>query len=158
MVRDVSKAHQSKVANQRHSDFPEKHRSVFQPGDNVLKRLEHRPSKLMFQLSGPFQVISQHKNDVQVRSLVYDNILTFNIDHLKFFVGTHADACAMARLDKDQYLIKSIRGYRGDPKLRSTCYFKVHFEDNDVVWVPWSTDISITTQFEDFCRTRPELY
>jgi hypothetical protein len=64
----------------------------------------------------------------------------------------------MARLDKDQYLIKTINSYRGDPKLRSSCSFKIHFEDNDIVWVPWSPDISITTQFEEFCRTRPELY
>lgn len=112
----------------------------------------------MFQLSGPFQVVSQHKNDFQVRSLVYDNILTFNIDHLKIFVDTHEAACEMARLEKNQYLIKSIKGYHGDPQLRSPCHFKVHFEDDDIVWVPWSADISITAQFEDFCRTRPELY
>jgi hypothetical protein len=41
---------------------------------------------------------------------------------------------------------------------RSSCTFLVHFEDNDLVWVPFSPDISNTVQFESFCNTRPELY
>ncbi len=68
----------------------------------------------MFQLSGPYRVVSQTKNDVQVRSLVYDNILTFNLDHLKVFIGTEAEAKSIALLDKNQYLIKEVQAYRGD--------------------------------------------
>lgn len=112
----------------------------------------------MFQLSGPYKVVSQEKNDVQVRSLVYDNIITFNLDHLKVLIGTEAEARAMALLDKNQYLIKEIQAYRGDPANRSSCTFLVWFEDNDRVWLPYSIDISNTTQFETFCSTRPELY
>ena len=112
----------------------------------------------MFQLSGPYRVISQHKNDVQVRSLVYDNIVTFNLDHLKLFVGSEQEAKQMALLDKNQCLITEILAYRGDPLKRTTCLFLIHFDDGDLVWVPYSTDISSTQQFEAFCNARPELY
>ena len=74
------------------------------------------------------------------------------------FIGTEAQAKAMALLDKNQYLIKEVQAYRGDPATRSTCTFLVLFEDNDIVWIPFSPDISNTTQFEVFCNTRPELY
>jgi hypothetical protein len=158
LVRGIAQTYQSQLARQRSAMLPANNRTQFQPGDFVLKRLEHRPSKLMFQLSGPYKVISQEKNDVQVRSLIYDNILTFNLDHLKPFVGTDAEAKAMAWLDKNQYLIKEVQAYRGDPMTRSTCTFLIWFEDNDLVWLPYSLDISNTVQFEAFCTTRPELY
>lgn len=108
-VRSVAKAYQSKVAQDLLASLPTSYCTLFQPGDYVLKRLEHRPSKLMFQLSGPYRVIKQIKNDVQVRSLVYDNVLTFNLDHLKIFVGTEDGVKAMALLDKNQYLIKEVK-------------------------------------------------
>lgn len=42
---------------------------------------------------------------------------------------------------------------------RFTCTFLVWFEDdNDLVWLPWSPDVSNTQQFEAFCISRPELY
>lgn len=112
----------------------------------------------MFQLVGPYRVISQHKNDVQVRSLVYDHILTFHLDQLKPFLGTDEEAKQMAYLDKNQYLIKSIIAYRGDPLVRTSCTFLVLFDDGDLIWLPWSADISATSQFESFCQTRGELY
>jgi hypothetical protein len=109
----------------------------------------------MFQLSRPYRVVSQTKNDVQVCSLVYDNIMTFNLDHLKLFVGSEQEAKQMALLDKNQYLlIKEILAYRGDPLKQTTC----HFDDGDLIWVPYSTDIACTQQFEVFCNARPELY
>ena len=125
MMRATAREHQSKLALERSAGLPAAQRTQFQQGDFVLKRLEHRPSKLMFQLSGPHKVISQNKNDAQVRSLVYDNILTFNLDHLKVFVGTESEAKKMALLDKNQYLIKEIQAYRGDPANRTSCTFLV---------------------------------
>lgn len=106
LVRIVAKLHQIKFAEARFKYLPQEMRAQFQPGNYGLKKLKHRPSKLMFQLYGPYKIISQFKNDVQVRSLVYDNILTFNLDHLKVFVGIDEEARAMALLDKNQYLIK----------------------------------------------------
>ena len=48
--------------------------------------------------------------------------------------------------------------YRGDPLVRSSCTFLVHFEDGDLLWLPWSPDITETAQFEEFCTHRTELY
>lgn len=69
----------------------------------------------MFKLFEAYKVINQDKNDLHVRSLVYDNILTFNLDQLKVFIDTKAEAKAMALIDKNQYLIKEVQAYRGDP-------------------------------------------
>jgi hypothetical protein len=63
-----------------------------------------------------------------------------------------------AILDKNQYLIKEVQAYRGDPANRSSCTFLVWFKDNDIVWLPYSLNISTTTQFDLFCSARPELY
>jgi hypothetical protein len=64
----------------------------------------------------------------------------------------------MARLDFNQYAITRVSSYKGDPLTRTTCTFKVEFEDGDVVWLPWSTDLSNTVQFEYFCNARPQLF
>jgi hypothetical protein len=109
MVRTIAQDYQAKLARERSAGLPEAQRTQFQPGDFVLKRLEHRPSKLMFQLSGPYKVISQNKNEMQVRSLVYDNILTFNLDHLKIFIGTESEAKAIALLDKTSALSRKCK-------------------------------------------------
>lgn len=158
LVRSVAREHQRSLALARSEASPAEAMTTFQPGDYVLKRLQHRPSKLIFQLVGPYRVLSQNKNDVQVRSLVYDNILTFHLDQLKPFFGTDDEAKKMACLDKDQYLIKEVKSYRGYPLVRSSCTFLVLFDYGELVWVPWSTDISATIQFESFCLTRSELY
>lgn len=85
LVCSVAQLHQqAKLAAELFTSLPKVLRTQFQPND-VLRRLEHRPSKLMFQLSSPYKVINQIKYDVQVYSLVYDNILTFNLDYLKVF-------------------------------------------------------------------------
>jgi hypothetical protein len=64
----------------------------------------------------------------------------------------------MALLDKNQYLITAVLAYRGDPLKRTTCLFLIQFDDGDLIWVPYSADISSTQQFEIFCNARPELY
>jgi hypothetical protein len=132
--------------------------NTFKPGNFVLKQQTPRPSKLYFEYLGPFLVLSQVKNDVQVRNLVYDSIHSFFVEDLKLFHGLLEQAVDAARRDTDQYAIASVVMYRGDPLQRMTTSFLVHFADGDKVWLPWSMDISSTQAFESFCQSRSELY
>lgn len=59
--------------------------------------------------------------------------------------------------DQNQYVIEKIITYKGDPLKRTTTSYLIKFMDGDIIWVPWSKDISVTLQFEDFCRSRSEL-
>jgi hypothetical protein len=60
-------------------------------------------------------------------------------------------------LDNDQFEIKRFVAYRGNPLVRTTIEFEVLFEDDSLVWLPWSKDLFDTVQYEEYCRSRPEL-
>ena len=157
-VRSASALFKRELAQTRSAETPALQQNSFKPGDFVLKRQIPRPSKLYFEYLRPFLVLSQVKNDVQVRNLVYDSIHTFFVEDLKLFHGTLDQAVDAARRDTDQFAIESVVMYRGDPLQRTTTSFLVHFADGDKVWLPWSMDISSTQAFETFCLSRSELY
>lgn len=46
---------------------------------------------------------------------------------------------------------------RGDVFKRTTIELLVGFEDGDIVWLPFSNDISSTKQFESFCKLKGHL-
>ena len=60
-------------------------------------------------------------------------------------------------LDNDQFEIRKFVAYKGNPEKRTTMEFEVLFEDGSLVWLPWSKDIFDTVQYEEYCRSRPEL-
>jgi hypothetical protein len=64
----------------------------------------------------------------------------------------------MANLDNDQFVVSHIAAYRGDPTVRTTMEFEIHFQDGDVRWLTWTPDLFETTHYEDFCRSNPALY
>jgi len=54
--------------------------------------------------------------------------------------------------------IVSILAYRGDPKLRSSMEFLVTSADQNVHWMPWSRDVSLSGPYGDFCRLHRPLF
>lgn len=74
------------------------------------------------------------------------------------FRGSRDEAVKAAMLDFDQFVITRIRAYRGDPFTRTTMEFEVEFADGTVVWQTYTEDLSSTVQFEDYCRSRSELF
>ena len=52
---------------------------MYQKGDFVLKKLSSMPSKLTTKFSGPFEVVSQTKNDVSCKHLVHGSIHVFHV-------------------------------------------------------------------------------
>ncbi len=134
--------------------------NMYQPGDYVLlhRTVTHPPaSKLHPKYIGPFLVVSQYKNDVTVECLISGKSYVFFVSDLKIFIGSKADAKAAALLDSDQFEMRSILQYRGDPHLRTSMEFLVDFADGSQIWVPWSEDIYTTVYYEKFCSSIPHL-
>jgi hypothetical protein len=157
LVRAASKKFQDSLVSERTSVNEEKPQNKYQPGDLVLRKLEIVPDKLSTKFQGPFEVISQDKNDVACRHLVQRSVHVFHVTELKIFHGNLSEATNLAMVDFNQYVIKEFLAFRGDPNTRTTMEFLVEFEDGAQVWKPWSKDISDTVPFENFCRSNAPL-
>jgi hypothetical protein len=132
----------------------------YQPGDLVFRRVEKmvdRTSKLMPQYLGPYEVVTVNKSDVQCKHMVTGVISVFHMEKLKPCFATREDAYKAAMVDYNQYVVKEILSWEGDPELRSTMLFEVLFEDESVVKLPYSKDLSDTVQFEEFVRREKPL-
>ncbi len=88
-----------------------------------LPKDKPRPTKLTPRYEGLFKVIRQRNNDVECRHLVGDFITTLHVSRLKRFHGSHDKAYKMALLDNDQFVVKQIVTYRGEPQTRTTMEF-----------------------------------
>lgn len=157
-LSSAASRHQEEIAQKRTS--VNLLQNVYQKGDLVLFRLDrkkHKPHKLHPIYLGPYEVISQSKNDVEVRHLALHTIAVFYVGDLKVFFGTKEAARQLASVDADQYLVTRISAYRGDPLQRSGMYFFVEYADSDKLWIPWSLDLQNSEAYHDFCASSPEL-
>jgi hypothetical protein len=160
LLTDISRRFQADLVAKRTAKTPEATQNMYQPGDLVLWQhnpAAHLPTKLTPKFAGPYAVIEQIKNDVKCKHIILGNVKVFHVTRLKMFHGTLEQAKQMAMLDHDQYVVRRFMAYRGDPLTRTSMEFEVEFEDGSVVWLPWSKDLFDTMQYEDFCRSRPEL-
>lgn len=158
---DISVKHQLKLVLKRAGKENPLLQNQFQPGDLVLFRRDTSsplPSKLTMRFSGPFEVLSQDKNDVECKHLCVKTVHKFHVDRLKLYVGTREDAERVAQVDHDQYEVTEILCYRGNPLLRQSMEFLIRFADGDERWVTWSKDLFDTTHYEHFCKSVPALY
>lgn len=157
---DTSKEYQKSLIKERAGDVDPQQQNKYQPGDLVLFQLDTsiaRPSKLTMKYRGPYEVMSQYKNDVQCKHLCMRNITTFHVERLKLYTGSREDAEKVALLDYDQYEIEEILYYRGNVDLRTNMEFYVKFKDGDEKWITWSQDLFNSVPYEDFCRKHSPL-
>ena len=158
---DISRSHQKAIINKRGGNVDPALQNQYQPGDLVLFQRTTSaplPSKLTLRFAGPFEVISQHKNDVQCRHLCVKTVHTFHVERLKLFTGGREKAEGVALLDHDQYQVDRILYYRGNPLIRTTMEFFIRYGDGDERWVTWSKDLFDTVQYEEYCRATPPLF
>ena len=113
--------------------------------------------KLDNRFKGPYEVIQQRKNEVEARHLSMGWVRWMVVDRLKLFVGTNEEAKRLANEDADQFVVKAILAWRGNPNIRTTMEFEVEFEDGDIIWKVWDQDLTNTLQFETFCNEHREL-
>lgn len=154
ILRENSRKFQAELVEERKGDITQ---TQFKAGDFILYHMHQRENKLQPQFQGPFEVVSQRKNDITVRNLIRGNIFQVHVSRVKIFHGNRDEAFAMAQLDNDQYVIEKFLGYKGDPLERSNMDFLVRFADKSELWLPWSKDVSDTVQFETFCNANAEL-
>jgi hypothetical protein len=159
-LRNVSKQYQDNLIAERKAETPIEEQNMYQKGDFVLfavDRSKPLPNKLYPIYLGPYEVIQQTKNDVEVRDLIRGNIKVFHVERLKIFHGPREEAYRLAKIDADQFDIHSFIAYRGDPAVRTTMQFEVKFMDESIVWLTWTQDLFQTIQYEEFCRSHPPL-
>lgn len=158
---EISKDYQLSLLEKRGATKDPALQNQYQPGDLVLFQRSASvplPSKLTLRYMGPYEVISQYKNDVQCRHLCVKTTHTFHVERLKMFYGSRADAEKAAQLDHDQHEIAEILYYRGNPEIRTTMEFFIRFADGEERWVTWNKDLFDTVQYEAFCRAHPPLF
>jgi hypothetical protein len=156
LVWEITKIYQQSILAKRIPD--QKSFNRFQAGDLVLHLESKRPTKLDSEFSGPYSVISHSSNTVECRHLSSGVVKFLHVSRLKPFFGTDTEAYDLAVRDKDQFEIKSILTYRGDPDKRQTMEFQVQFSDGDIRWLPWSKDLFDSIPYELFCRQHSHLF
>jgi hypothetical protein len=160
-IREASTKFQANLIAERLAVTPEERQNVFQSGDLVLFQLNpenHLPTKLSSPFLGPYRVLQQRTNNVECKHLVMGNIRWFHITRLKLFHGTEEEGFKAALLDADQHVVRKILRWKGDPMKRTTMSFKVEFEDNDVLWLPYSKDLDDSVQYGTFVEENPVLF
>lgn len=158
---DTSKKFQSALIAKRGGNEDPQKQNRYQRGDLVLFHQDTSkplPTKLTMRFTGPFEVITHDKNDVQCRHLCMKTVHTFHVERLRPFYGSRADAERVALLDHDQYEVQEILYYRGDPLVRTTMEFYIRYADGDQRWVTWHKDLFDSVPYENFCRSRSELF
>ena len=163
-IRRLSLEAQKLIVEERKSeDAPPAHYEV---GDLILwnpreKPCDHLPSKLSPTWTGPFEVISQAKNDITCQHINMKNIVVLHSERVKPFFGTYEQAMALAQLDYNQFQIVSINYWTGNPHLRTSMSFNVTFLDHSgqvTVDLPYNADFADSQQFHDYVRSQPILF
>ena len=159
-IRSLSLEFQRKLAEARRKK--DSHISSYEPGDLVLwnpreQPTDHLPTKLSPNWLGPYEVISQVKNDIRCKHIVLKTEAVFHVERVKPFFGTYAQALDIARHDQHQYLIETINFFTGNPFVRSSMTFNVRFEDGTIT-MPYGDDLAQSQQFEQFVWANPALF
>jgi hypothetical protein len=160
-IRKVSEEYQKKLVEERTRATPEDTQNQYQPGDLVFFRLDPSrpsPTKLSGGYTGPWEVIKQARNVVFCRHLAVGIEKALHVSRLKLHVGSKESAMEVAMRDKDQYLVKAITAWKGDPNKRSRMKFWVQYDDGDEMWVSYKADLVDNEQYREFIHRDPRLF
>ena len=80
------------------------------------------------------------------------------VERLSLHVGSREDAIECARRDLDQYVVRSVSAWKGNPLKRKSMKFWVEYDDGDSMWVSWKADLVACQQYQDFIHSLPELF
>jgi hypothetical protein len=144
IVRSITSSYQQTLRLQRLAKTPTHNK--YQPGDYILwNPLEtpqsFRSSKLSPKLLGPYEVITQTKNDITCRHVITNVVSKLHSSRVTPFVGSSDAATSAALLDREEYIVDSVLSHRGNPKRVNSLEFLIHWHnyssDHDT-WEPWA--------------------
>ena len=166
VIRAASLSFQREIAKERASG--DGVAQVYDQGDLILwNPREHpgdmRPEKLSPNWFGPYRVLGQERNDIVCEHVVMRTMWKFHTARCKPYFGSLEEATEHARYDYNQFMVRSVVSFVGNPHKRSTMQFVVKFDVNgsddvESVLVPLSEDIANTEQFELFVQSRQFLF
>ena len=157
-LREASTEHQRALDKERIETQELTKQNLYQKGDYVMFDTGPKPNpKMSSRHRGPYRVIVQVKNDVQVRNLITDAIHVYSVHDLEPFYGDANSAFEAACHDDKQYIMTRVISYAGNCARRTECSFTCEFNDGTVAELTWTRDI-LCDAFYDFCRSKPYLH
>ncbi len=161
-LRAASAAHQAKVKAERQAMTSPLALNKYQRGDFVLYRISkmQRKDKLDPRNQGPYKVIAHipDTNWVDVQNLVTGVVERFDLKDLQAFRGTAYQAQELAEYDLDQHRVLKVSGHRGNPELRTSMEFLVHFQGDPAGrWMTCTPDLMTNEAVQAYCENLPQL-
>ena len=156
-LRTVSTDYQRLLDKDRMDAQDLSKQNKYQSGDYVMFDTGPKPHpKMSSRHRGPYRVIHQEKNDVQVSNLITDAIHMYSVHDLEPFYGTADSAFEAACHDDKQYVMTRVISYAGNCERRTETSFTCEFADGSIAEITWTRDI-LCEAFYEFCRHRPYL-
>ena len=90
-----------------------------------------------------------------------EELYTFHVDRCRPFFGDLKDALEVGKFDYDQFTVKSINYFIGNPHVRTSMLFNVTFQVGDfeeTAQVKYTPDLAKTQQFIDYVNITPYLF
>ncbi len=143
-VRSVTATFQASLRDTRRTTTPTQNK--FSAGDLILWNprenvFSFRSSKLAPKLLGPYEVISQNKNDIKCVHPILHTKHTLHSSRVTPFYGTPESGHKVALLDHDEFVVDNILQHKGQWTKISDMTFLVRWANYDSShdsWEPWS--------------------
>ena len=120
---------------------------------------ERPPHKLTPRWRGPMIVTAVHNNLYDCIDIISQNVLKIDFDRLKLYQLGRCDPIWVSAVDKGEFVVDSILDHQGNPRRKSTLFFRVHwagYEPEEDSWLPHSRvkDLAALTVY---VTAHPEL-
>ena len=155
-VRRGIEKHHTKIIEERTAKNKLVPRNYWQKGDLVFVDNNSRDNKIQAPKLGPYEVIKQTGNDVFVRDILTNETRTpYHVSRVSLFAGTLEKAKGLALRDRNEFVVKRVVAFRGNPEIRTTVELLVEFADGSIPWLTWNADLAKTAAYERFCDAEP---
>ena len=168
-LRAASHAHMEKVKAARLSNnIRFEDQNQYQPGDLILirppeQKRQLRSAKLNNPWLGPYEVIKQdgdyvHSMHITLKTNALTDVSDIKIFHSDPTTDQYEEALQLARIDRDQQSIESIRAHCGNPFKISTMKFELVMSTGQLKWEDYDANLALTEAYNTYIHSKPTLH